>query len=80
MIKKKTKQKKNLFHDDKNFKKSSLGIISPPVLESLPVAKKAKTLFYKRLQWRFLITQHIDKALRRGVADFLKCDWLAFLR
>lgn len=52
-----------------------------PILESLPVAKKnGKHYSTKRLQRRFLIAQHIEKALRRGVADFLKCDWLAFLR
>lgn len=62
-------------------KKSSVGIILyPPFLNPYQWLKKGKHYSTKRLQRRFLIAQHIEKALRRGVADFLKCDWLAFLR
>lgn len=65
----------------KTIKKNHLwGLFYPPFLNPYQWLKKGKRYSTKRLQRRFLITQHIEKALRRGVADFLKCDWLAFLR
>lgn len=41
--------------------------------------KKRKLYSTKRLHGD-LWSHSADKALRRGVANFLKCDWLAFLR
>lgn len=75
-------EKENLFFDDKNYKKNHLWGLFHPLHSCNPYQwLKKKTKPYSTKGCSGDIWSHdTDKALRRGVADFLKCDWLAFLR
>lgn len=64
----------------KEKKKIPISGNSSPIFESLLVPEKKRKHYSTKRLHGDLWSHSADKALRRGVANFLKCDWLAFLR